>query len=135
VGYSKKQLKELTKPINGFDGERIELIRVITFPVFFGTAKKPHTEYITFDIVDMLYPYNAIFRRGLWNIFEAASHSTYLCLKVPATFGAITVCGSEKEARNIERGFALGHKNVHFLREDTNQDEPWHPSSKQQVPV
>jgi hypothetical protein len=62
VGYNKKQLKELTKPLNGFDGERIELIRVITFPVFFSTAKKPHTEYITFDIVDMLYPYNAIFR-------------------------------------------------------------------------
>jgi hypothetical protein len=44
-------------------------------------------------------------------------HSAYLCFKVLATFGAITMCGSHKKARNIERGFALGHKNVHFLRE------------------
>jgi hypothetical protein len=30
-------------------------------PIFFGTLNKPYTEHITFDVVDMLYPYNAIF--------------------------------------------------------------------------
>jgi hypothetical protein len=54
----------------------------------------------------------------------------YLCLKVPATFGAITMCGSQNEARNNERGFAPGHKNVHFLREGTDHHEPQQPSSK-----
>jgi hypothetical protein len=49
------------------------------------------------------------------NTFEAALHSAYLCLKVPATFDVISVFGSQQEARNIEKGFALGHKNVHFL--------------------
>jgi hypothetical protein len=72
----------------------------------------------------MLYPYNAIFGRGLLNTFENVLHSAYLCLKVPATFGAITVCGSQKEARNIERGFAPRHNNVHFLRDGTDQHEP-----------
>jgi hypothetical protein len=72
-------------------------------------------EYITFDVVDMAYPYNAIFGRGLLNTFEAALHSAYLCLKVPATFGVITVFNSQREARNIEKGFTLGHKNVQFL--------------------
>jgi hypothetical protein len=61
------------------------------------------------------------FDRGLLNIFEAALHSAFLCLKVPGTFGVITVFGSQKEARNIERGFAPGHKNVHFFREDADQ--------------
>jgi hypothetical protein len=28
------------------------------------------------------------------NIFEAALHSTYLCLKIPTTFGVITIVGS-----------------------------------------
>jgi hypothetical protein len=55
------------------------------------------------------------------NIFEAALHSTYLYLKFPATFGVITIFSSQKEARNIECGFAPGHKNVHFLREDAEQ--------------
>jgi hypothetical protein len=83
--------------------------------VSFGTPRNPRTEYITFDVVDMTYPYNAIFGRGLLNIFEAALHSPYLCLKVPATFGVISVFSSQQEARNIEKGFAPGHKNVHFL--------------------
>jgi hypothetical protein len=79
----------------------------------------------------MLYPYNAIFWRGLLNTFKVALHSAYLCLKVLATFGVITVFGSQKEARNIERGFTLGHKNMHFLREDVDQLEQ--PSSKQEI--
>jgi hypothetical protein len=43
MGYDKKQLKEPTKPLYGFGNKRIELVRVITLPVSFGTPKKPHT--------------------------------------------------------------------------------------------
>jgi hypothetical protein len=121
MGYDKKQLKELTKPLYSFGGKRIEPIGVITLPVSLGTSKNPHTEYITFDVVDLLYLYNAIFGRGLLNTFEVVPHSAYICLKVLATFGVIIVFSSQKEAKNIERGFTPGHKNVHFLREDTNQ--------------
>jgi hypothetical protein len=119
------------KPLYGFGGKRIEPIRIITLPVSFSTPKKPRTEYITFDVVDMLYPYNAISGRGLMNTFKAILHSAYLCLKVLATFGVITVFGNQKEARNIECGFTPWHKNVHFLREDTNQ--PQQPSHKQEI--
>jgi hypothetical protein len=108
MGYNKKHLKEPMNPLYGFGGKKIEPARVVTLPVSFSTPKSPWTEYITFDIMDMLYPYNAIFGRGLLNTFEAALHSAYICLKVPATFGAITVNGNQKEARDIERGFALG---------------------------
>jgi hypothetical protein len=79
----------------------------------------------------MLYPYNAILWWGLLNIFEAVLHLAYLCLKVPATFGVIIIFGTQKEARNIERGFAPGHKNVLFLREDV--DQPEQTSSKQEI--
>jgi hypothetical protein len=129
--YDKKQLKELTKPLYGFGGKRIEPIRIKTLPVSFGTQQNPHTEFLTFDVVDMLYPYNVIFGRSLLNTFEAMLHSAYLCLKVLVTFGVITVFSSQKQARNIERGFAPGHKNMHFLREDTNQPEQ--PSPKQEI--
>jgi hypothetical protein len=107
-GYDTKQLKELMKPLYSFGDKRIELVEIITLPVSFDTPQNPHIEYITFDVVDMLYPYNAIFGRGLLNTFKAALHARYLCLKVPATFGIIIVFGSQKEARNIERGFAPG---------------------------
>jgi hypothetical protein len=77
MGFDRKQLKELSKPLYGFGGKRIKSVRTITLLVSFGTPKNPHTEYITFDVVDMPYPYNAIFGRGLLNIFEATLHSTY----------------------------------------------------------
>jgi hypothetical protein len=60
----------------------------------------------------MSYPYNTIFGRGLLNTFEAAIYSLYLCLKVPATLGVISVHGNKKDVRNIEKGFAPGHRNV-----------------------
>jgi hypothetical protein len=44
-------------------------------PISFGRLPNPCTEYITFEVVDMHYPYNAIFDRGLVNTFEVALHS------------------------------------------------------------
>jgi hypothetical protein len=102
MGYDRKQLKEPTKPLYGFNGKIIEPVEVITLPVSFGTPQNPRTEYITFDVVGMLYPYNAIFGRGLLNTFEATLHSGYLCLKIPTTFGVISIFGSQKDAKNIE---------------------------------
>jgi hypothetical protein len=96
---------------------KFKLVGVITLPASFGTPQNPRIEYITFDVTDMFYPYNAIFGRGLLNTFEATLHSGYLSLKIPATFGVISIFDSQKDARNIEPGFTPGHKNVHFLRE------------------
>jgi hypothetical protein len=115
MGFDQKQLKELMKPLYSFGEKRIETVGVITLPMSFGIAKNPRTEYITFDVVDMPYHYNAIFGRGLLNTFEAALHSGYLCHKILATFSVIIVFSSQQDARNIEKGFAPGHKNVHFL--------------------
>jgi hypothetical protein len=75
----------------------------ITLPVSFGTPKNPRTEFITFDVVDMIYPYNDILRIGLLNTFEAAIHSAYLWLKIPATFKVISIFGNQHEARNKEK--------------------------------
>jgi hypothetical protein len=103
----------------GFGGKRIEPMSVITLPVSFGTPQNPRTEYITFDVVDMHYPYDTIFGSELLNTFEAVLHTGYLYLKVSTTFKIILVFGSQKDARNIEQGFTPGHKNVHFVREES----------------
>jgi hypothetical protein len=66
----------------------------------------------------MHYPYNAIFDRGLLNTFQAALHSAYLCLKVSALLGVISVHGSQKDTRNIEQVFTPGHINVNSLQEE-----------------
>jgi hypothetical protein len=69
----------------------------------FGTPKNPRTEDITFDVVDKLYPYNAIFGRGLLNTFEAALYSGSLCLKIPATSSVRSVFGSQQEPGTLRR--------------------------------
>jgi hypothetical protein len=69
-------------------------------------------------VVDMNYPYNAIFGRGLLNTFEAALHSGYLCLKILAALGVITVHDNQKDARNIEQCFAPGHRNINCLQDE-----------------
>jgi hypothetical protein len=114
----KNSSKNHQSPLYGFGRKRIELVGVITLPVSFGAPKNPCTEYITFVVVDMPYPYNAIFGRSLLNTFEDTSHSGYHCLKIPATFDVISICGSQQDAENIEKGFMLGHKNVHVLWEE-----------------
>jgi hypothetical protein len=119
MGFDRKQLKEPSKPFYGFGGKRIKPVGAITLPVSFGTPKNHRTEYITFDVVEMTYPYNAIFRRGLLNTFEAALHSAYLCLKVPTTFSVISIFGSQQEARNIEKGFTPSQKMYTFY--ESNQ--------------
>jgi hypothetical protein len=108
-------LKEVSKPQYGFGGKRIEPVSFISLSVSFGSLRNARTQYITFDVVDMNYPYNAIFGRGLLNTFEAALHSTYLCLKISSTSGVILVYGNQKDARNIEQNFTPGHRNVNWL--------------------
>jgi hypothetical protein len=121
MGFSKKQLKEASNLLYGFGRKKIEPVGSISLPVSFGTLSNAHTEYITFDVVDMSYPYNAIFGRGFLNTFEAMLHSLYLCRKIPATQGVISVHGNQKDARNIEQGYAPGHRNVNCLQDDKTE--------------
>jgi hypothetical protein len=50
----------------------------ITMPITFGYVHNTRTEQVSFNIVDMYYPYNAIIGRGIFNAFEAVLHPTYL---------------------------------------------------------
>jgi hypothetical protein len=121
MDFDRKQLKKVSKPLYGFGGKRIKPVGSISILVSFGNLRNARTEYITFDVVDMNYPYNTIFDRGLLNTFEAALHSVYLCLKISAALGVILVHGNHKDVRNIEKGFALGHRNVNCLQNEKSK--------------
>jgi hypothetical protein len=54
----------------GFGGKRVNALGKIPLPVSFGDLNNPRTENITFDEVEMNYPYLAIFGRGFLNKFE-----------------------------------------------------------------
>lgn len=96
--------------------------------VSFGDSTNARIEYITFNVVDIYYPYNAIFGRGFTKKFNAIIHSAYLCMKMPALKGAITIFRNQKEVREIERHTSMGQGNVNTLQ---SNKEPQVSSSQE----
>jgi hypothetical protein len=62
----------------------------------------------SFDVVEMYYRNNGILGRGFLNKFEAVIHQAYLCIKIPATLGVITIWGHQNDGHNLERGRTPG---------------------------
>jgi hypothetical protein len=129
--YLYSLLKPSDNPLYGFDGKGTFPVGKIELPLSFGVAPNARSEQVTFDIVDMVYPYNAIMGRGSINKFEAAIHRLYLCMKIPGPQGVITVYGNQQTARNIERDFVPGQRNVHYLmtQREVSEATPQPPTS------
>ena len=58
------KLEPPTNPLCGFGGSKVEALGKVMLHVSFGDRDNTRTECITFDIVDVDYPYNAILGRG-----------------------------------------------------------------------
>lgn len=83
--------------------------------VSFGDQANARTEYITFDVVDLCYPYYTTFGKGFANKFSTEIHTGYLCMKILALHGVLTVHGIQKEARNIERSMSKAQRNINSV--------------------
>ena len=68
----------------------------------FGEGNTQRTEIIIFDVVDIAYPYNAIFGRNSIIKFAVVINQAYLCMKIPTAGGVVTVRGNQEEARRCE---------------------------------
>jgi hypothetical protein len=82
MGISHNLLKPVDNPLYGFDGKGTFPVGKIELPLSFDAAPNACSEQVTFDIVNMVYPYNAIMGRGSINKFEAAIHGLYHCMKI-----------------------------------------------------
>jgi hypothetical protein len=83
MGISHSLLKPADNPLYGFGGKGTFSLGKIKLPLSFDTVPNARSEQFTFDIVDMVYPYNAIMGRGSINKLEASIHGLYLCMKIP----------------------------------------------------
>jgi hypothetical protein len=115
MGINHSFLKPADNPLYGFGGKDTFPIVKIELPLSFGIVPNARSEQVTFDIVDMVYPYNAIMGRGSINKFEATIHGLYLCMKSLGPQGVVTVYGDQQTAQNIERDFVLRQRNIHCL--------------------
>lgn len=75
---------------------------------------------ITFDIVDMGYPYNAIIDRGTSDAFQAIVHPTYLCMKISSNQGPISVHGRQENGRRAKETW-VASKAIHNNDENEAQ--------------
>jgi hypothetical protein len=60
MGIGQILLKTADNPLYIFGGKRTFPLGKIELPLSFGTVPNARSEQVTFDIVDMVYPYNAI---------------------------------------------------------------------------
>jgi hypothetical protein len=133
MGISHSLLKPSDNPLYGFGGKGTFPVGKIELPLSFGVAPNARSEQVTFDIVDMVYPYNAIMGRGSINKFEAAIHGLYLCMKILGPQGVIAVYGNQQTTRNIERDFLPGQRNVHCLTTQREVSGATRPTTDEKV--
>jgi hypothetical protein len=117
-------------PLQGFGGKPIKPVGKISLPVSFGDLENAQTESLTFDVVDIYHPYLTIFGRGFMNKFDAVIRQQFLCMKMPAPKGVITVFGNQQEARNIEKGHTPGQTNVYQLKRADEKKETHNEASR-----
>jgi hypothetical protein len=117
MGLFKYLLQPLYTPLYGFGGKVINALGKVVLLVSFGIVQNARTEYLSFDVVEMYYPYTGILGRGFHNKFEAVIHQAYLCVKIAVTEGVITIWGHQNDGRNLERCRTPGQRNVHALDE------------------
>jgi hypothetical protein len=113
MSLSQHMLQPPEYPLLGFRGKPIMPVGKIFLPVSFGDLDNARTETLTLNVVDMYNSYLTFFGRGFINKFDAVIRQQFLCMKIPAPKGVITVFGDQQEARNIEKGFTPGQSNLH----------------------
>jgi hypothetical protein len=117
MGFKKEDLQKAEHPLYGFDNKRIEALGKIDVNVTFGQDATMRTEVITFDVVNFVYPYNAIFGRNTINKFTAVIHQGYMLMKIPTATGVISVYDNQEEARRAERNTSVHNRQVHVIDE------------------
>jgi hypothetical protein len=93
MGINHSLLKLADNPLYDFGDKGTFLVGKIEMSLSFGTTPNARSKQVTFDIVDMDYPYNAIMGHGSINKFEVAIHGLYLCMKISGPQGVIAVYG------------------------------------------
>jgi hypothetical protein len=117
-------------PLQGFGGKAFKPVEKVSLPVSFRDLDNARTETLTFDVVDIYHPYLAIFGRGFMNKFDAVIRQQFLCMKMPAPKGVITVFSDQQEARNIEKGHTPGQVNVYQLKTTEETKEPYEEAKR-----
>jgi hypothetical protein len=130
MNLSQHMLHPLEYPLQGFRGKPIKTVGKVSLLVSFRDLDNARIKTLTFDVVDIYHPYLAIFGRGFMKKFDAVIRQQFLCVKIPAPKGVITVFGGQQEARNIEKNHTPGQTNVYQLKTSEERKEPYEEAKR-----
>jgi hypothetical protein len=99
LGIGLDQLGPSTTQFHGVaPGKRVQPLRQIDLPVWFGTPANFRKETLTFEVVGFRGAYHAILGRLCYTKFMEVSNYTYLKMKMSGPNGVITVGSSIEHA-------------------------------------
>jgi hypothetical protein len=95
LGIGLDQLRPSTTSFHGVaPGMRVQLLRQIDLPFWFGTPDNFRKKTLTFEVVGFRGAYHAILGRSCYAKFMAVPNYTYLKMKMPGPKSVITVGSS-----------------------------------------
>jgi hypothetical protein len=122
LGIGLDQLRPSTTPFHGVaPGKRVQPLRQIDLPVWFGASSNYRKETLTFEVVGFRGAYHAILGRPCYAKFMAVPNYTYLKMKMSGPSGIITVGSSIEHAFDAE-ALALDEALVANLEKMVNED-------------
>jgi hypothetical protein len=92
--------KELT-PTGAFWGAipgATQPLGKVVLPVTFRTCDNYRTENVTFDVAEILLPYNGFLGQPALAQFMVAAHYAYNMIKIPTTWGVLTIWADIRDA-------------------------------------
>lgn len=122
-GFYGEGFKKALYPLIGFGRKKIDVVDKAKINVTFGQGATMRMELITFNIVDVLDPYNAIFKRNITNKFATLAVSVHEAPNSPWGVGVLSILGSQEEARRCKDNMSQGAKNVHAIEDDKGNVE------------
>jgi hypothetical protein len=123
MGLDRRTLEPAGNSLFGFGGKKTDALGKKAILVSFEEGEKVRTETITFDVVNMDYPYTAIFSSGFTNKFEVTIKQSYLCMKMSSPFRVIMVHGDQLASRRIEGRSILGYSLVNEVTKKKQEEE------------
>jgi hypothetical protein len=130
MNLSQHMLQPPEYPLQGFGGKPIKPVGKISLPVSYGDLDNARITTLTVDVVDIYHQYLTNFGRGFMNKFDAVIRQQFLCMKIPAPKGVITMFDDQQEARNIEKGHTLYQVNVYQLKTTEERKEPYEEAKR-----
>ncbi|GKV46449.1 hypothetical protein SLEP1_g53433 [Rubroshorea leprosula] len=100
IGLDPTLLQRYDGPIYGFNNQPVQVERVLTLHVAFGSGRTYVTPSVRFLVVKMPSSFNVVISRPTLTEIQVVVSQSHLCMKFPTLMGIATLLGNQELARH-----------------------------------